>query len=69
VPFLSTLNWVKSSFSDAGGNNCIEIAVNGDGIAIRESFDPDTIVTTDRTTLRTFILDAKRGRLDHLVDQ
>ncbi|MGW5694757.1 DUF397 domain-containing protein, partial [Streptomyces asiaticus] len=37
MPFLPTLSWLKSSFSDAGGNNCIELATDGSGIAIRES--------------------------------
>ncbi|MEV5774531.1 DUF397 domain-containing protein [Streptomyces antimycoticus] len=65
---MSTPNWHKSSFSDAGGNNCIEIAIDSVGIAVRESFEPDTIVTTDRITLRDFIRGVKGGRLDHLLD-
>ena len=42
MPFLSELNWVKSSFSDAGGNNCVEVAsrlsTHGD-ILVRDSKD------------------------------
>ncbi|KAK1182336.1 DUF397 domain-containing protein [Streptomyces sp. NBS 14/10] len=65
---MSALSWLKSSFSDAGGNNCIEIATDGGTIAMRESSEPETIVTTDRITLRAFVRGVKSGRFDHLLD-
>ncbi|WP_413801588.1 DUF397 domain-containing protein [Streptomyces iranensis] len=65
---MSTLSWRKSSFSDAGGNNCIEIAIDSVDIAVRESFEPDTTITTTQITLRDFIRGVKGGRLDHLLD-
>ncbi|HLL35857.1 MAG TPA: DUF397 domain-containing protein, partial [Streptomyces sp.] len=46
------LSWQKSSFSGGGGNNCVEVAADGDGIAIRESTDPARTLTTDRAAFR-----------------
>ncbi|MGY0058186.1 DUF397 domain-containing protein [Streptomyces sp. LZ34] len=66
---MSTLSWLKSSFSDAGGNNCIELAADGSAIAIRESSEPSTVLATDRTTLRAFVLGVKDGRFDRLLDR
>ncbi|MER6467369.1 DUF397 domain-containing protein [Streptomyces collinus] len=37
----STLQWFKSSYSDAGGGNCLEIAPTPTTIHIRDSKTPD----------------------------
>lgn len=59
---MSGLHWLKSSFSDAGGNNCVEVAAaEGEGIAIRESERPDVILTTSQTALRALVLGVKIG--------
>ncbi|MQY15649.1 hypothetical protein SRB5_58370 [Streptomyces sp. RB5] len=58
--------WKKSSFSQASGE-CIEISATSDGILIRESDDPETIVTTDKAKLRAFLLGVKAGEFDHLT--
>ncbi|ADI06708.1 hypothetical protein SBI_03587 [Streptomyces bingchenggensis BCW-1] len=65
---MSTLSWLKSSFSDAGGNNCMEVAADGSRIAIRESAEPDAVLTTDRTALRAFVVGVKDGRFDRLLN-
>ncbi|WP_432048557.1 DUF397 domain-containing protein [Streptomyces asiaticus] len=65
---MPTLSWLKSSFSDAGGNNCIELATDGSGIAIRESSEPSAVLHTDRIALRTFISGVKRGYFDRLMN-
>ncbi|MFF2408838.1 DUF397 domain-containing protein [Streptomyces sp. NPDC058092] len=58
------LHWLKSSFSDAGGNNCIEVAaLEGEDVAIRESESPERIVTTDRATLRALVLGLKSSKV------
>ncbi|MFJ4922533.1 DUF397 domain-containing protein [Streptomyces sp. NPDC088725] len=60
-------NWQKSSYSGTGGN-CINVASDGDGlIKLRESDQPDTIVTTTPEKLRAFILGVKAGEFDHFV--
>ncbi|MFF1913829.1 DUF397 domain-containing protein [Streptomyces sp. NPDC058239] len=49
---MSDLHWVKSSFSDAGGNNCVEVAaVEHERVAIRESDSPAALLVTSRTAL------------------
>ncbi|MGW6020928.1 DUF397 domain-containing protein [Streptomyces sp. NPDC055099] len=40
---MTDLNWQKSTFSEAGGTNCVYIAASPDGaIRLRESDAPDT---------------------------
>ncbi|WP_405716743.1 MULTISPECIES: DUF397 domain-containing protein [unclassified Streptomyces] len=59
---MSGLHWLKSSFSDAGGNNCVEVAAaEGTDIAIRESETPEHILTTNRSALRALVLAVKAG--------
>ena len=65
---MSALNWQKSSYSSESVN-CIHLAAAPDGtIKIRESDDPDAIVTTTPDKLRAFILGVKAGEFDHLTD-
>lgn len=59
---MSGLQWLKSSFSDAGGNNCVEVAAaENEDIAIRESERPDAVLTTSRAALRALVLGVKVG--------
>ncbi|ADI06710.1 hypothetical protein SBI_03589 [Streptomyces bingchenggensis BCW-1] len=60
--------WQRSSFCGGGGNNCIEVAIDGSAIAIRESSEPNTVLATDHTALRAFVLGVKDGRFDPLLD-
>ncbi|MEU1419414.1 DUF397 domain-containing protein [Kitasatospora sp. NPDC005751] len=66
---MSHLSWQKSSYSEGeGSNNCLELAPGaGDLCHLRESDDPDVVVTTDVARLRAFILGVKAGEFDHLV--
>ncbi|WP_405798499.1 DUF397 domain-containing protein [Streptomyces sp. NBC_01506] len=60
--------WQKSSFSGPDDNqHCVELAVADGQILLRESDDPDTIVTTNRDKLRAFLLGVKAGEFDHLI--
>ena len=56
--------WQKSSFSGEGGNNCIQLAVAGPRVVIRESTEPGVIVTTTPARLRSFLDQVKTGALD-----
>ncbi|MER5982198.1 DUF397 domain-containing protein [Streptomyces sp. NPDC001787] len=59
---MSDLHWVKSSFSDAGGNNCVEVAaVEGDGVALRESDNPGVLLITSQSALRALVLAVRSG--------
>ncbi|MBH5335686.1 DUF397 domain-containing protein [Streptomyces pactum] len=64
---MDELTWRKSSYSEAGGNDCVELAASGTGIHLRESDDPGSILTTTPGTLRTLVRNAKRGRFDRLT--
>ncbi|MFC9221083.1 DUF397 domain-containing protein [Streptomyces hygroscopicus] len=59
--------WQRSSFCSGGGNNCLEVAARGGDIAIRESSEPEAIVSTDRTVLRAFVFAVMDGQFDHLL--
>ncbi|MCX4969999.1 MULTISPECIES: DUF397 domain-containing protein [unclassified Streptomyces] len=62
------INWQKSSFSGADNNqDCIELAPVDGGIRMRESDDPDVVVTTSVAKLRAFVLGVKAGEFDHLI--
>ncbi|WP_328953027.1 DUF397 domain-containing protein [Kitasatospora purpeofusca] len=59
--------WQKSSFSGDAAN-CIYLAATADGgIRIRESDEPEIVITTTAERLRTFIRGVKEGDLDHLM--
>ncbi|MDX3640401.1 DUF397 domain-containing protein [Streptomyces sp. MB09-02B] len=61
---MSDLRWIKSSFSEEGGNNCVEIAAPGpEGIALRESESPARVLTTDRAALGALVRSVKAAQL------
>ncbi|WP_413807275.1 DUF397 domain-containing protein [Streptomyces sp. OE57] len=63
---LSARDWQKSSFSGEG-NACLYIsALDSATIRLRESDEPETILTTNPSALRALIRSAKTGQLDHL---
>jgi hypothetical protein len=65
---MSEANWRKSSYSGAGeGNSCVELLSIGGGVALRESDDPGTVVTTTPATLKPLLDAIKTGRFDHLA--
>ncbi|MFJ6719658.1 DUF397 domain-containing protein [Streptomyces sp. NPDC091259] len=63
----TSINWQKSSFSGGGGENCIEVGRQADGIVMRESDDPQAIITTSPAKLAAFIKGVKAGEFDHFV--
>ncbi|MFD0069088.1 DUF397 domain-containing protein [Streptomyces sp. NPDC059944] len=61
-------HWIKSSHSNAEGN-CVEVASLGDeGIAVRNSRDPEgpALVYTP-AEVAAFLAGAKGGEFDHLL--
>jgi len=63
---LSAHDWRKSSYSSEG-NACLYVSSTDDAtIRLRESDEPDTILTTTPTALRALIRSAKAGQLDRL---
>ncbi|GAA2333286.1 DUF397 domain-containing protein [Streptomyces cuspidosporus] len=62
---MSRLIWRKSSFSEGGAVNCVEVATDPTGTPhLRESDDPDTVIATTPTALRSLLRAIKTGALD-----
>lgn len=60
---MSGLQWLKSSYSEASANNCVELAATGTGdIAFRESESPAHVITTDRAALHALIRGIRAGK-------
>ncbi|MFE4665458.1 DUF397 domain-containing protein [Streptomyces sp. NPDC056716] len=65
---MNEIQWQKSSFStDAEDSNCLELAMQGDEILMRESDNPGVIVTTTPAKLAAFVAGVKAGEFDHLL--
>ncbi|GAA3176957.1 MULTISPECIES: DUF397 domain-containing protein [Streptomyces] len=60
------IRWQKSSYSNEN-MNCVELASRDGLILIRESDDPDAVVTTTPEKLEAFILGVRAGEFDHLI--
>ncbi|MFE3505037.1 DUF397 domain-containing protein [Kitasatospora sp. NPDC059146] len=64
---MTALNWQKSSHSSESVN-CINLAEGPDrSIKLRESDDPDVIITTTPGKLRAFLRGVRAGEFDHLT--
>ncbi|AEW96322.1 MULTISPECIES: DUF397 domain-containing protein [Streptomycetaceae] len=62
---MSQLVWQKSSFSEAGATNCLEVASSTpDTTHLRESDDPHTVLTTTPAGLGALIRAIKAGAYD-----
>jgi hypothetical protein len=61
------LEWIKASRSYALGE-CVELAVDGQMIALRDSKDPEIHLLFTRAEMAAFLDGARRGEFDHLVD-
>ncbi|MEU4891651.1 DUF397 domain-containing protein [Streptomyces sp. NPDC044780] len=65
---MSECRWQKSSYS-VEGSNCLYVATGErDTIMLRESEQPEVVLSTTRARLRTFIRAAKAGQFDHVGD-
>ncbi|WP_078897830.1 DUF397 domain-containing protein [Streptomyces rimosus] len=51
--------WLKSSFSEASGNNCVEIASTNSHIALRESEDSTRTIMTGPSAFRGLLIGIK----------
>ncbi|WP_343242979.1 DUF397 domain-containing protein [Streptomyces sp. SID12501] len=47
--------WLKSSYSDSGGNNCVEVASVRTGVALRDSKRPANVFVTGRASFGALI--------------
>jgi hypothetical protein len=64
---MSALNWQKSSYSSESVN-CIYLAAAPDrSIKLRESDEPDVVITTTPGKLSALLRGIKEGEFDHLT--
>lgn len=64
---IDALAWRKSVRSGRQGN-CVEFAVAGDGVAVRNSRDPHgTVLALPAADLASFLTAVKNGELDDLA--
>ncbi|MFE4516191.1 DUF397 domain-containing protein [Kitasatospora sp. NPDC056783] len=64
---MAALSWQKSSYSSES-INCVFVAAVSDGaVAIRESDEPDVVITTQPDKLRALLRGVKAGEFDHLT--
>jgi hypothetical protein len=58
--------WLKSSRSNGnGGNNCVEVAIAGAAVAVRDSKNPDgPVLRFTSAAWESFVGDAKSGDFD-----
>ncbi|CAM5342135.1 MULTISPECIES: DUF397 domain-containing protein [Streptomyces] len=64
---MPTYQWRKSSYS-ADASNCVNVAAANGVIAMRESDEPEAILTTTPAALRAFIRTAKAGAFDRIQE-
>jgi uncharacterized protein DUF397 len=60
------LTWIKSSRSISSGA-CVELAADGDVIALRDSKEPEIVLRFTRDEMSAFLDGAARGEFDQLV--
>lgn len=58
---MSELTWQKSSYCGNGGNNCVEVTIEGGHASIRDSVVPEISITLRSTTFNAFIVTIKAG--------
>ncbi|MER5783566.1 DUF397 domain-containing protein [Streptomyces mobaraensis] len=61
MPAVPEPIWFKSSFSDAGGNNCVQVCANTPGIALRESSEPEHVIRTSPSAFHSLIREIRAG--------
>lgn len=58
---MPELKWLKSSYSEASGNACVEVASFGDKVLLRESDAPADIIYSGRGSLGALVTSVKAG--------
>lgn len=61
------LTWVKSVRSVAA-NACVELAPDGELVALRHSKNPDVVLRFTQAEMRAFLTGAADGEFDFLVE-
>ncbi|MHB9858882.1 DUF397 domain-containing protein [Streptomyces sp. YIM S03343] len=65
---MAELSWYKSSYSEEGGNNCVEVAVRDDmRIALRHSVYPARGFSVGQTAFSAFVNAVRVQALDDIL--
>ncbi|GAA1273176.1 hypothetical protein GCM10009609_40330 [Pseudonocardia aurantiaca] len=62
----SELQWIKAS-SSWGVDACVELAADGDLVAVRHSRNPQVVIHYSPAEFAAFLQGAKDGEFDHLL--
>ncbi|MDT0442113.1 DUF397 domain-containing protein [Streptomyces johnsoniae] len=63
------LEWVRAEVEDGSDEHCLEVAAgDGDLIHIRQTDEPDRIVTTTRAKWDVFVLGVRDDEFDHFAE-
>ena len=64
---MTERKWRKASFSDSNGA-CVELAAISEGVAMRDSKDPDgPVLSFTKAEMDAFLMGAKSGEFDDLA--
>ncbi|MCT2592914.1 DUF397 domain-containing protein [Streptomyces sp. N2-109] len=64
---MSDLNWIRAT--DDPDAECIEVAAGeGDLVHLRQSDDPENVVTTTQAKWDAFVLGVQNNEFDHFVE-
>jgi hypothetical protein len=66
---LNEVHWIKSSRSNEGGTNCVELATFDGNVLVRDSKlgDASPVLTFTPAEVAAFLAGAKDSEFDHLV--
>ncbi|MGP4110091.1 DUF397 domain-containing protein [Streptomyces sp. 4N509B] len=63
------LDWIRAEVEDGSDEHCFEVAAGeGDLIHIRQTDEPEKIVTTTRAKWHAFVLGVQNDEFDHFVE-
>ncbi len=63
------LEWIRAEVEDGSDEHCFEVAAgDGDLIHIRQTDEPDRIVTTTRAKWDAFVLGVRNDEFDHFAE-
>jgi hypothetical protein len=63
------LEWIRAEVEDGSDEHCFEVAAgDGDLIHIRQTDEPEKIVTTTQAKWHAFVLGVQNNEFDHFVE-
>ena len=63
----SALHWIKAS-SSGKDDACVELAADGDLVAVRDSKNPHIVIHFNRAVFAEFLYAVRRGEFDRLPE-